>query len=54
MSNGPMEPRADMRATANELRQMFIALTIEGFTSQEALVIIGTIITAGLQKGDGS
>jgi hypothetical protein len=46
--NGPIEPRADMRASANELRQMFIALTSEGFTSQEALTIIGIIIAAGM------
>lgn len=50
MSNGPMEPSADLRASANQLRQMFVALTTEGFTSNEALVIIGTILAAGIQK----
>ena len=54
MSNGPMEPRADLRAAANELRQMFIALTSEGFSPPEALVIIGTIIAAGMQHGGQS
>jgi len=49
-----MEPSADLRASANAMRQMFIALTNEGFTSQEALVIIGTIIAVGIQKGDAS
>jgi hypothetical protein len=30
---------------------MFIALTEEGFTVNEALTIIGVIIAAGIQKG---
>lgn len=46
MSNGPIEPKADMRQAANDLRQMFIALTQEDFTEHQALVIIGQILAA--------
>jgi len=47
MSNGPIEPAADLREMANILRQYFIALTQEGFTEHQALQIIGTTIAAG-------
>lgn len=42
----PMEPSADLRQAANMLRQTFVALCAEGFTKQEALVIIGQILAA--------
>jgi hypothetical protein len=45
MGSGPLEPSADMRLLANTLRQMYVALTLEGFTANEALVIIGHAIT---------
>lgn len=48
---GPTEPSADMRALASTLWQMFVALTAEGFTEQQALVILGNVIAAG--KNDG-
>lgn len=44
MSNGPIEPSADMRAFANTCRQMFIALMSEGFTEAQALAVIGHLI----------
>jgi len=44
MSNGPIEPRADLRLMAHELREMYVALLAESFSAQEALVIIGQII----------
>ena len=47
MSNGPIEPDAGKRVAAKELRQMFLALTQEGFSEQQALVIIGQILAAG-------
>ena len=41
-----MEPSADLRQAANGVRQMFIALTMEGFTEAQALVIVGQVIAA--------
>jgi hypothetical protein len=46
MTNGPVEPSADLRELANMLRQTYVALTLEGFTAQEALIIIGQILAA--------
>lgn len=46
MSNHPVEPSADLRVLASTLRQMFVALTMEGFTEQQALIIIGQCIAA--------
>lgn len=45
MTNGPVEPRADLRVSANELRQYFIALVGEGFTEKQALQIVGAILS---------
>lgn len=42
----PMEPSADLRAMANQLRQMFVALVSEGFSEQQALVVVGLILAA--------
>lgn len=47
----PIEPSADLRAAANQLRQTYIALVSEGFTVQEALAIIGQILTATIGRG---
>lgn len=52
MSNGPIEPSADMRQAAAHLRGMYVALTLEGFTSTEALTIIGAILAS--QQGGGA
>lgn len=46
MSNGPIEPAADLREMASILRQTFIALKQEGFTEQQALIIIGQLLAA--------
>ena len=46
MTNGPIEPSADLRQLASALRQTYLALTQEGFTEQEALTIIGQILVA--------
>lgn len=43
----PREPSADIRQAASALRQMFIALTAEGFDERQALVIIGQVLAAG-------
>lgn len=44
MSNGPIEPSADLRQMAAAFREIYIALILEGFTEAEALTIIGHII----------
>jgi hypothetical protein len=44
-----MEPSADHREAANTLRQMFVALTQEEFTEQQALVILGQMLAASFQ-----
>lgn len=44
----PVEPSADLRTVAHTLRETFVALTAEGFTDQQALVIIGQILAAGI------
>jgi len=49
--SGPIEPSADLRMMASALRQMYIALTLEGFTAQEALSIIGSCIAANSRGG---
>ena len=41
MTNGPIEPSADARQFAGVCYQVFTALRLEGFTEQQALVIIG-------------
>jgi hypothetical protein len=46
MTPAPMEPSADMRLVAYTLRQMYVALCHEGFTEQQALVIIGQVIAS--------
>lgn len=50
MTNGPIEPSADKRQAAHELREIYIALVAEGFTAHEALVIIGQILATGSQQ----
>jgi hypothetical protein len=42
----PMEPSADLRTLANTLRQMYVALLAEDFTEQQALVILGQVLSA--------
>ena len=44
MRNGPIEPAADLREAASTLRQMYLALTYEGFTESEALIIVGHLL----------
>lgn len=46
MTNGPIEPTADAREFAKACHQIFVALTLEGFTEQQALIIIGQMIAA--------
>lgn len=47
---GPYEPSADMRTMARQLKDMFEALVAAGFSSQQALAIIGHVIAAGANR----
>lgn len=51
MTNGPIEPAANLRELANTLHQMFVALTQEGFTEQQALIVIGQLLAT--DRGNG-
>ena len=44
MTNGPIEPAADIRQAANAIRQVYLALRQEDFTDPQALVIVGQIL----------
>lgn len=48
---GIVEPTADQRALASTLHGCFIALTMEGFTEQQALQIIGMMMAANIANG---
>ena len=48
MPSTPKEPAAEFRQFASVSYQMFLALIEEGFTEQQALVVIGQVIAAAL------
>lgn len=45
----PIQPTEDMRVAAISCRQLYTALTEEGFTEYQALVILGQLIFTGRQ-----
>lgn len=47
-----IEPSADLRQGARDLRQLFIALINEDFSEKQALAIIGSVIAAGRNGGE--
>ena len=47
----PMEPSADWRTMANQFRQMFVALSAEGFSEREALMIVGQVVAGAMLRG---
>ncbi len=54
LSGRPMtEPSADLRQLASALRQMYVALTNEGFSEREALSVLGTVIAAQIHAQGG-
>ena len=53
MPNGPREPSADQRMAAAQLYGMFLALQAEGFSEQQALVILGQVLAAAANIPDG-
>jgi hypothetical protein len=49
-SRDETEPDAQKRRAASELWQMFVALTKEGFSEHQALVVIGQILAGGMKE----
>ncbi len=45
------EPSADIRMFASRMWQMYVALTLEGFSEQQALVVIGQVILTNMRGG---
>ena len=45
-TGGPVEPSAAFRVAAKELRGIYLSLVAEGFSEQQALVIVGQILAA--------
>lgn len=43
---GRIEPSADQRTWAKTIFAMYVALVEEGFTEQQALVIVGQLLIA--------
>jgi len=50
VTNGPVEPTADERVGAAAAFRLFVALQQEGFSESQALTILGTMLTAQIQK----
>jgi hypothetical protein len=50
----PVEPTAEARMIAYQLRQMFLAFQAEGFTEEQSLIIIGQMVTASALGGPPS
>jgi hypothetical protein len=53
MGGTPTEPSADLRQAASSMWQMYVALTNEGFSENQALKIIGSVIAAQTGNADG-
>lgn len=51
MNNGPIEPSASNRQMAHSLREIYIALTAEGFNEAQALAMCGTVISTAMTLG---
>lgn len=47
------EPRAELRAFARAMREMYVAMQQEGFTEAEAMQIVGVTIASGIANGGG-
>lgn len=45
------EPSSAARQSAKAIREMYVALLHEGFERQEALVVVGQMLTAAVGKG---
>jgi hypothetical protein len=52
VGKAPTEPSSDARTFARNMHGLYIALTLEGFTENQAMQIIGTTIAASTMRGD--
>lgn len=52
VDSGGIEPSADIRKAAHQLREMYIALLLEGFTEAQALRMIGYAMSGGSNGGE--
>ncbi len=43
-----VEPAADLRAFATVVHQLYVALTEEGFTESQALIVVGVVVSSQL------
>lgn len=48
---GPIEPSADARQAAYQMRQMYLALINEGFPDDQALALVAQMILAAGMNG---
>lgn len=48
--NYNVEPSAAVREGAHSVRELFVALMMEGFTEKQALIILGQMLSASLGK----
>lgn len=47
----PIEPSADVRASAHNIREVYLALLAEGFTEGQAMMIVVALSAAAVQGG---
>ena len=50
--NPKKEPTASQRAVASDAYGMFNALLMEGFTAEQALVVLGQMLSAMIMKSN--
>jgi hypothetical protein len=50
MGGNAVEPSAEMRQAAHMIRESFVPLLAERLSEQQALVIVGQILTASIGK----
>lgn len=50
--NDAVEPAAAVREAAHGIREIFIALTMEGFTEKQALVVVGQMMAAAFNASN--
>lgn len=49
--NVPVAPSAETRVLAHSIREVYLALTREGFTKDEAMELVGRMLAAAGEQG---